>query len=286
MSTMTAAPSDGRPDGWLDRYLERLGLAPETVTTPDLPTLQRLQRTHMEVVPFENLDVYTGVPVATDLGHSLTKLLERRRGGWCFEVNGAFSALLEALGYRVTLLGAAVLLSGPTEVIDHLCLEVLLDEPYLVDVGFGDGFHRPLALNRRGPQDGGCGRFELVPSPRGTTLTRDADDGLSPQYRFKRVAHTLDQFEPASAMLQADKTLNWHRRAFATRLLEDGSRVGLTGNRLTLRRPDGALDRREEIPDDRWGATLDRWFGLEVPLGGPAHRGDPGDRQDPAPHDG
>ncbi|MDH3680501.1 MAG: arylamine N-acetyltransferase [Acidimicrobiia bacterium] len=251
----------------VERYLERIGV--EVRPTVDLAGLDELHRAHLSTVPFENLDVYAGVDVSTDPSRSLAKILGGCRGGWCFELNGAFGGLLTALGFDVRYLGAAVLLSGPTAVVSHLCLDVTLDEPYLVDVGFGDSFSRPLALNRTGPQDGGTGTFELLPSPEGTTLTRTVDGTPEAQYRFSRVARSMPDFEEPSQRLQNDTALNWHQRAFATRLLDGGpDRVSLIGNRLKFHGPDSAVE--TEVDDAEWSATLLEHFGIVYePEGGP-----------------
>ena len=114
-------------------------------------------------------------------------------------MNGAFAALLEALGHQVRLLGAAVLLGGPNKVVDHLALEATIEgRPYLVDVGFGDGFARPLPLNAPPDRrlDGRTGTFGFMGSAEGTTLVRyDQTDMPEPQYRFRRVALRLVDFE-------------------------------------------------------------------------------------------
>jgi N-hydroxyarylamine O-acetyltransferase len=215
----------------------------------------------MTAVPFENLDIVAGHHVPVDIASSVDKIVERGRGGWCFEVNGAFSALLEALGFEVLLLGAAVLLDGPNRVIEHLALEVMLDQPYLVDVGFGDCFTRPLALNRSGAQDGGTGRFEFIGSPEGTTLAK-LDDGVPvAQYRFKRVAHTIEQFAAMSDSMQVDPDKSWSKLPFATRLLDRGpDRVTLTHDRLKIIR-NGELA-EQPVARDEWLSHLRDWFGI------------------------
>ncbi len=158
----------------VDRYLTRIGVS-ERPSELDVDSLGRLMLAHLQTVPFENLDVFNLVPVRTDVDWSVAKIVDRRRGGWCFELNGAFGALLGSLGYDVKLTGAAVLLAGPNMTLDHLCLEVMLDRPYLVDVGFGDTFIRPLELNSKAEQDGGNGTYQLLASPVGTTLARVVD---------------------------------------------------------------------------------------------------------------
>ncbi len=246
------------------RYLDRL--AYEGPTDPTIETLRALHRAHLVAVPFENLDVFNGIPVEVGVDWAIAKVVDRRRGGWCFELNVAFGALLDALGFEVRRLGAAVLLAGPTTVVDHLCLEVLLDEPWLVDVGFGALFVEPIRLDVAGPQPDDGDEFELLGSPQGTTLAR-LDDGV-PQalYRLKRVALGLDDLRPASERLQADRSLHWHQRPMASRLLgaADGGvgadRVTLSGAELVVRR--GGERTVTEIDPDDWPDRCEEWFGF------------------------
>ncbi len=247
----------------VDRYLQRVGHAGST--EPTLETLTALQYAHLTRVPFENLDVVAGVEeMRTSLDWSVPKVVERGRGGWCFELNGAFSALLEALGFRVMRLGAAVLLDGPTKVIDHLTIEVMLDRPYLVDVGFGESFIRPLELNAREPQDGGDATYQFFDSGEGLTLTKLADDGMpTPQYRFRRVGHELADFESASVALRTNPELHWSNKPFATRLLGEGAdRVTLLKDRLKLTR--SGLTTEQPVEPDEWNDQLSHWFGMVV----------------------
>lgn len=252
---------DGTVD--VDRYLRRIGFTGEPRV--DLPTLTALQRAHLTTVPFENLHVHARLGVRTDLAWSVPKIVDHGRGGWCFEANGAFSALLEALGFPVARLGAAVLLGGPTTVIDHLTLEVMLDEPWLVDVGFGESFLVPLALNRSGPQDGGDATYELIPSPQGLTLAKHVADVPEAQYRFKRVNHDLAEFEAVSQHLQTADDLHWKHKPFATRLLDGGpDRVTLLKDRLKLTR--GGQTEETPVAEADWADTLEEWFSMRPPV--------------------
>ena len=243
-------------------YLARIGFDAEP--TIDLLTLEALQRAHLTAVPFENLHVATRLGVRTDVAWSVPKIVDEGRGGWCFENNGAFAALLEALGFDVSRLGAAVLLGGPNEVIDHLAIEVRLDEAYLVDVGFGDSFIRPLRLNQAGPQDGGTGTFELIPSSQGTTLTEHEEGVPSALYRFKRVDRELADFDSVSQRLQTDPELHWSQKPFATRLLDGGpDRVTLLSDRLKIRRAGTWTE--TPVSETAWESTLLEWFAMELP---------------------
>lgn len=251
-----------------DRYLARIGLQ-RSAATPDLAGMERLQRAHLANVPFENLDIVFADGVPHDRRRAFAKIVDSRRGGWCFELNGPFALLLREIGFDVVLLGAAVLLDGPSTVIEHLALEVSGGpdglEPHLVDVGFGDSFVRPLALNRSGPQPGGPATFEFIASPHGTTLTEHVDGVPEARYRFKRVAHRFDDFDAVAASLQVDPDKHWAKKPFATRLLDTDSsdRVTLTHDRVKFRRDDVETER--PVAADEWDGVLDDWFGIERP---------------------
>src|SRR6476620_10955856 len=102
-------------------YLDRIRYAGPTEPTAE--TLAALHRAHMLAVPFENLDIHLGVRNVLDPDHVFDKVVRRRRGGWCFELNVLFALLLEHLGYRVTRCAAAVVLSEPgTPDFAHLTL--------------------------------------------------------------------------------------------------------------------------------------------------------------------
>src|SRR5215210_475819 len=93
-------------DGGVDRYLDRIGA--NRPMRADADALAELQLRHLRSVPFENLSIHLGEPIVLQEAALVDKLVERRRGGFCYELNGAFAALLSAFGYRVTLLAASV----------------------------------------------------------------------------------------------------------------------------------------------------------------------------------
>ncbi|WP_143587924.1 arylamine N-acetyltransferase family protein, partial [Streptomyces alboverticillatus] len=131
----------------VDGYLTVLG-----VTRPAAPTaeaLRALHRAQVERVAYENLDIHLGSATSIDAAESVARIM-RGRGGYCFHLNGAFSALLTALGYDVTLHRAGVQ-STPEDPAgatgNHLALTVRLDgERWLVDTGLADAMHEPLPL--------------------------------------------------------------------------------------------------------------------------------------------
>lgn len=144
----------------VDGYLAVLGVARPAAPTAE--ALRALHRAQVERVPYETLDNQLGRPTGIGAAESVARIL-RGRGGYCFHLNGAFAALLTALGYDVTLHRAGVQdevedPGGPGG--DHLALTVGLDgERWLVDTGLAGGMYEPLPLRE-------------VPTPRGRSPTR------------------------------------------------------------------------------------------------------------------
>src|SRR5437868_13558713 len=134
-------------------YLQRINY--HGATAPTAETLRELHHAHMLAVPFENLDIHLGREIVLDDERLYAKIVERRRGGFCYELNGAFAGLLSALGFNVKKLAAGVARAdgsfGP--LFDHMALLVELEEPWLADVGFGEGFREPVRLDRAGVQE-------------------------------------------------------------------------------------------------------------------------------------
>ena len=130
----------------LDRYFARIGVAGPH--PPTLATLRAVHRAHLLAIPYENLDIHLGLRTTLDPEAMFTKLVDERRGGWCFEMNGLLGRVLESLGFTVRYLSGAVGRAerGWRAQGNHLVLLVTLDRPWIVDVGFGDGFLTPLPL--------------------------------------------------------------------------------------------------------------------------------------------
>jgi len=130
----------------LPAYLQRVRFSGDP--RPDLETLRTLHRLHLLHIPYENLDVQLGRPLDLDPGAAFDKLVRRRRGGWCYEMNGVFAEALRTIGFRVAPIAGAVHRDtrGAASVGNHLVLRVDLDGPWLADVGFGDGLVEPVPL--------------------------------------------------------------------------------------------------------------------------------------------
>lgn len=247
-----------RPD--TSDYLARIGLSEPPGT--DLDALTALQQAHLSHVPFENIDVFRRTGVRTDAEWSVNKIVGQRRGGWCFENNGAFGWLLRSLGFTVTYLGAHVLFDpASVDHMSHLCLRVDLDEPYIVDVGFGDSFVSPLPLNG-GFEGGDHNSYFLEHGDEWVTLI-ETKEPPEPQYRFTLSPRRLTDFTTQSERLQTPGNGHFTEKPFATRSLGNGTdRVTLLSDRIKFRR-DG-VSTEEPVDAAQWNDMADRWFGIDL----------------------
>ncbi|MGN6379795.1 MAG: arylamine N-acetyltransferase family protein [Gaiellales bacterium] len=225
-----------------------------------LETLRRVHRAHMLSAPFENLDIHLGGWNVLDRRASYRKVVRRRRGGWCFELNGAFSLLLQELGFEVTLLAASVHGdAGPSPLRNHLTLRVDLDRPWLADVGFGESFTRPIALDQAGDQRRDGRVYRLVRNGDEITMTEDG----RPQYTFTPRPVRMRTFARANRVLQTDPASHFVRNRICS-LATDRGRISLSGLRL-IDPVDGRRSERELRDDAEWREVLRDRFGVVLP---------------------
>ncbi len=149
----------------LAAYLARIGFA--DVLRRDFATIEALVAAHVRAIAFENIDVQLGNTVTTDVGAAFAKLVERRRGGWCYEHNGVLGAALSAIGFDGVRMSGGEMrqVHGEATMGSHLCL--LVEGTWLVDAGFGSWLGAPLPLTE--------GRWLQPPLP--VSLTR-TDEGM------------------------------------------------------------------------------------------------------------
>ncbi|ADD39814.1 arylamine N-acetyltransferase family protein [Stackebrandtia nassauensis] len=244
----------------VDAYLKRIGVTtPVSVTAESLRTLHL---NHLRTIPFENLSIHLGETISLDEAPLLDKVVTRSRGGFCYELNGAFAWLLRELGYTVTLLSARVFAGdNPGPPFDHLALKVDLDEPWLADVGFGAFASHPLRLNDRGDQTDPAGTFRIADAEHGDLIVYENGE---PQYRFEAHPRELAEFEAMCWYQQNSPKSHFTKSPVCSRLTDTG-RVTLTGRTLK-RLADGettktTLKVEAEILAtyrDLFGVTLDR----------------------------
>jgi N-hydroxyarylamine O-acetyltransferase len=226
----------------VDAYLRRIEY--NGPREPAAATLHSLHRQHLFTVPFENLDITLGAPVHLDLGVMYDKIVTRRRGGFCYELNGLFGDLLTAMGFRVQMLSARVRREdggfGPD--FDHMLLKVELEEPWLVDVGFGDSFVDPIIFHAGGADQVNGHRYVVLAIGDEWQLLREDEKGQTPLYVFRDVPHALSDYQAMCTFHQSSPESHFTRSWICSRATADG-RITLANMRLIVTR-DGS---REEV---------------------------------------
>ncbi|MER6959037.1 arylamine N-acetyltransferase [Streptomyces sp. NPDC000618] len=318
-------PSVARLDARLvDAYLRRIGVEPPArpatpvatapapvahATTPGatatanvataaatVDLLRELHLRHLRTVPFENLSVHLGEGIVLEERRLVEKVVGARRGGFCYELNGAFGALLAALGFEVTLLAARVYgeegrLGIP---YDHLALLVGTADAgeWLADVGFGAHSHYPLRWGRRDEQRDPGGVFRIVEADRdgpdparvgagagagagasagagaGVARTRDLDvvcDGVR-VYRLEVRPRVLGDFVAGAWWHSTSPESHFTKSLICSRVTEDGGRITLSGRRFKATSVDGVSEESELTGDEAVLAVYRERFGIELEL--------------------
>jgi len=167
-------------------YLNRINF--EGIPKNDFATLSRLQIQHLKTVPYENLDIMRDIPLSLEIEDIYKKIVARHRGGYCFELNGLFAWLLQALGFKVTeYMGRFLRDETEIPMRRHRVLRVTCtDGDYLCDVGVGGVIPRiplPMILGKVSEQ--GAERYQLKAEPfLGNVLYEWKKDGWKRLYAF------------------------------------------------------------------------------------------------------
>jgi N-hydroxyarylamine O-acetyltransferase len=241
-------------------YLDRI--AYRGPLDASVETLCGLHLAHLYAVPFENLDIMSGRPIALGNAELFDKVVTRRRGGFCYELNGIFCALLRELGFPATMLSAEVACEagGFSPEFDHLALRVDLDEPWLADVGFGDGFRLPLRLNDLGDQEQDGRLYRIAVDSEYRVLQRRDPDGWTPQYRCTLRPRSLEDFAERCRFHQTSPESHFTRSRICTLATPEG-RVSLSGLRLIATTGAERTERRL-AGEAEYAAVLRQTFGV------------------------
>ncbi|MEW6207192.1 MAG: arylamine N-acetyltransferase [Acidobacteriota bacterium] len=246
----------------LTRYLQRIAYDGPTERTAE--TLSRLHRAHMLAVPFENLSIHAGETIILDDSALYGKIVERRRGGFCYELNGLFAFLLRALGFDVVKLSAGVA-SKDGEFdpdFDHMALMVRLEERWLADVGFGDSFLSPLRLDYRGEQSQDGDVYRIEEDADRLILLRREDEEWKPQYRFSLTPYEYADFEPMCRYHQTSPLSPFTQKRVCTRPTPQG-RITLSELRL-ITTSNGNQYERELASEEEFSNLLREHFGIDI----------------------
>ena len=248
----------------IQAYLDRIGY--RGPLTPTAETLRALQVAHLQTVPFENLSIHAHQPIVLDDESLFDKVVGRRRGGFCYELNGLFAALLRGLGFQVAMLSAEVASADGTfsPAFDHMALLVTLEERWLADVGFGDSFRDPLRLDERGEQPEGARAFRIDEDGDHLLLLRRDGPGepWQPQYRFTLQPYEYADYADMCRFHQTSPDSHFTRQTVCSLATPDG-RVTLSGRKLITTQ---GGERQERIlgSEEEPVAVLRELFGVVV----------------------
>ena len=219
----------------IEPYLHRINFKQPVRT--DLQTLFALQHHHLLHVTFENLDIhYQKRLIRLKLGAIFDKVVLQKRGGFCYELNGLFYALLHELGFEVKMVSARVHQNegGYSPEFDHMALLVTLhSDIYLVDVGFGRFSLEPLLLQMK----------VICKDPHGSFVFDSYQDNFRanllengrriPQYIFTSESRKLEDFAGMCYFHQHSPESHFTQKKLISLAREDG-RITLTDDVLKL----------------------------------------------------
>lgn len=251
----------------VNSYLERIGYS--RLVKPDVDTLHGLHYVHLLSIPFENLDIRLGNPISLDERALWDKIVVRKRGGFCYELNGLFAWLLKQIGYEVTYLNGRVYNDDGEygREFDHLTLMVGTAENsarWLADVGFGDSFLWPLKMNFSEEQAQGLRTWRLEETEDGIDLWRREYDGTwTPQYFFDLQARKFpDDYQNSCQYHQTSPNSSFARESVTSRATSEG-RITLDTNYLT-RTKNGRKVKRTVNNEGEYESLLKIHFGIEL----------------------
>lgn len=248
----------------VEAYLKRINY--EGKTDVSYETLYGLHVAHTLNVPFENLNVYFRKTVSLDRESLYKKIVENKRGGYCFEMNGLFSFVLQELGFKVTNLLARGTKDGITYFAKtHQVLMVEIDDKrYLADVGFGnDGITAPLILETGTDQKQFTHTYRLLEDPKFGYILQEKE---GEEYRYM-YAFTLEECYPADFIMSNHFTSTFPDSFFikmkmCTIPTKDG-RITLTDDHLKIV-SNGEVTERQLNGDEEYNELLKKYFKLDL----------------------
>ena len=246
----------------LDAYLRRIGYGGSCRV--DLPTLRGVVAAHIGAIPFENVDVQLHRRVSSALPAIFDKLVTRRRGGWCFEQNGLLGWALAALGFPVMRIAGGVMRveRGDAIVGNHLALIVMLDRPWLVDVGFGGSLAAPIPF-ADGRHDHAPFDIALKPIGEGWWRFEEWIEGMPFGWDFRPEPADEARLAAHLVALQTDPASPFVQNLVAQRRLGE-VHYALRGRVLTESGP-RAREKRLLMSGAEIVEVLAERFGLDVP---------------------
>lgn len=246
----------------VNQYLDRIGYDGEVSVSVEC--LKNLHRHHVISVPFEATDIHFGQRIKLDLEHIYDKVVIRRRGGFCYELNYLFRTLLQQLGFTTKIISAQVYNErsyGPA--FDHLSIVVDLNGLWLLDVGFGDLFLAPIEIRPgliQADRDSDFLLDELGAETFSLLAARSGEDEFVPKYRFSLRARCIEDFAEQCRFKQESPTSHFVQNIICTLPTKEGRKT-IKNNVFRIRR-EGTLTEQTISSDAELRSILVDHFGF------------------------
>ena len=247
----------------ITQYLERINYTGPLHPTIDV--LSKLQLMHLMNVPFENLDIHNKTKI--DLKNLFNKIVTRKRGGFCYELNGLFYELLKEIGFTVKMVSARVYNGNKdySPEFDHMAIiGSIKDDNYLVDVGFGEFAFFPIKIeiNKKTIDTGGIFRIEIFNENYKVVKKKNAEGKFIPEYKFSEKERQLEEFYARCYYHQTSNESHFTQKRICSLPTKDG-RITLTGNTLKITEngiiQERLLNNDQEIQQELWN-----YFGIKL----------------------
>jgi N-hydroxyarylamine O-acetyltransferase len=249
----------------IEKYLERIGY--EGSTEPAMGLLNALQKKHLLNIPFENLDIHYKIPIELNLANIFEKVVIKRRGGFCYELNGIFYELLNSIGFNVKMISARVFdqkqqIFSPE--FDHLAIIAKIDSTdYLADVGFGEFAFSPLKIELNTIHNDERGSFRIARYDDSYyVVAKRAGENWIPEYMFTLKKRDLSEFTGMCHYNQTSPQSHFTQNKFCSLATENG-RITVTANKIKITEGDGVTELQLKSDED-FQAALEKYFHIRL----------------------
>jgi N-hydroxyarylamine O-acetyltransferase len=250
---------------WINRYFNRIKF--EGKSKNDLATLRILQKLHLLHIPFENLDIHLHCPIIPDVEKFYDKIINRQRGGFCYELNGLFNQLLVAIGFKTNLISARVFnaAGGYGNEFDHLVILVeLRNKKYLTDVGFGEFSLAPLRFETGIHQKDKRGIFKIERFDENYFVAqkKNEEDSWNNEYLFSEIPRSLDEFTGMCNYHQHSPESHFTQKMLCSIATLSG-RITLTREALKVTNKKGMIEKVINSQTE-FENNLKKYFGINL----------------------
>jgi N-hydroxyarylamine O-acetyltransferase len=255
----------------IEKYFDRIKY--NGSPTPCFELLKQLQQQHLLNIPFENLDIHWKIPIELDTDKIFDKIVNKKRGGFCYELNSLFYMLLVSIGFEARMISARVYDNNVKEFgreYDHLAIIVRLeDNDWLVDVGFGEFSFSPLRIVPDEIKSDKRGRFMITKKQQDALIVNKASGNeWVPEYLFTLRDRRLSEFEEMCRFHQFSPESHFTGKRVCSVLTDGGKRrISISDNKIKVTGINGA----KEIPigdDAEFEKLLWKYFKIKAKLPG------------------